>query len=152
MTSTPITLTDRESYKLILRDELDQPGTYFVRIKRPRKGNNKGIPIQHCYNAVSEEQAQKMLQLFWFQNLPIDNWSQLQIKKYCECRHCQEGHIPVGGGIHIVTREMALDACEPEMEGMQWEQEPEWHMCGCCEGDWEHCNRCYEEERSKHNG
>lgn len=82
MTSIPTTPTNRESYKLIIRDNSGRPGTYFVRIKRPRKGNYKGIPIQYCYNNVSEEQAQKMLQLFWFNNLPIDNWSTLVVKKY----------------------------------------------------------------------
>jgi len=32
----------------------------------------------------------------------------------------------VGGGVHYVTHDMALDACAPEMEGMRIDEEPDW--------------------------
>lgn len=35
---------------------------------------------------------------------------------------------PYGGGIHYVSHDMALDACEPEMEGMMIEEEPQWQQ------------------------
>lgn len=44
-----------------------------------------------------------------------------QLKHYLH--GCPE---PDGGGVHYVTREMALDACCPEMEGMEIVEEPDW--------------------------
>lgn len=48
------------------------------------------------------------------------------------CPDCQgEGKIPIG--VHYVTRDMALDAGFPEMEGMEYSYE--FAQCEKCEGD-----------------
>ena len=58
---------------------------------------------------------------------------------YCEwCREwvdvqntTERGH-PVMVAVHTqyVTHDMASDACEPEMEGQIYSEEPEWDYCG----------------------
>ena len=35
----------------------------------------------------------------------------------------------VNGGVHYVTHDMALDACEPDMEGMEIEDYEQCEMC-----------------------
>lgn len=49
-----------------------------------------------------------------------------------QCQAC-EGTGRVALGEHFVTREMALDACEPGMEGMS--MGIEWGPCKACSGD-----------------
>ena len=39
-------------------------------------------------------------------------------KEWEDCPNCNNEGGYMTGGIHYVTRDMALDACEPEMEGM----------------------------------
>jgi hypothetical protein len=47
------------------------------------------------------------------------------------CPDCQgEGRIPIGE--HFVTRDMAIDAGEPNMEGMS--MGIEWGTCSRCQG------------------
>ena len=46
------------------------------------------------------------------------------------CEPCS-GTGGIGGGIHIVTREMAMDACDPDAEGMEIEEPgTECEYCG----------------------
>jgi hypothetical protein len=60
-----------------------------------------------------------------------------------ECKHCNQGHIPVGE--NFVTQDMATDAGEPDMVGMSLGIE--WDACDCCGGEgWEDCPNCTEEE------
>lgn len=51
---------------------------------------------------------------------------------FIQCAVC-EGTGRVEAGRHIVTRDMAIDAGEPSMEGMDFG--PEWMACPCCSGD-----------------
>ena len=57
------------------------------------------------------------------------------------CKNCEYGHVLIG--VNYVSHEMALDAGEPAMEGME---EPEWGQCPCCHGNWQDCKNCREEE------
>jgi len=43
-----------------------------------------------------------------------------------------------------ITRDMAMDAGDPSMEGAQWDWGIEWEPapCPCCEGHWEDCPNC----------
>jgi len=47
--------------------------------------------------------------------LPKKEW------EHCPNPDCNNQGEYMTGGIHYVTREMALDACEPSMEGMEIE-------------------------------
>ena len=48
-----------------------------------------------------------------------------------QCSYCEgKGQIPIGE--HFVTHDMALDACEPSMEGMSYGIE--WGTCPECQG------------------
>jgi hypothetical protein len=59
------------------------------------------------------------------------------------CRNCYRGRVPIG--VHYVTREMALDAGMPELEGQIAETETE--QCQCCDGNWQNCERCSSEAK-----
>ena len=53
----------------------------------------------------------------------------MKVTEYCV--DCQgSGQIVIGE--HLITREMALDACEPQMEGMHYGYE--YDMCPNCGG------------------
>ena len=60
------------------------------------------------------------------------------------CLNCDSGNIIIG--IHCVTREMAHDACEPQMEGME---EVEFGQCPCCDGVYQECKHCAESHREE---
>ena len=54
-------------------------------------------------------------------------------KQWEDCPDCPNaGCYPSGGGVEYVTRDMASDACEPEMEGMAMYHEPEQVQCEFC--------------------
>ena len=54
------------------------------------------------------------------------------------CKNCNEGHIPLGE--NFVSHDMALDACDPTLEGQS--MGIEWSGCSCCKDEWQDCPRC----------
>ncbi len=61
------------------------------------------------------------------------------------CKRCQQGQDYVPIGEHFVSREMAIDAGMPDIEGSSMGIEWGWVTCGCCDGDYEFCIICTEE-------
>lgn len=62
-----------------------------------------------------------------------------------KCRKCQEGNVQVDN-IVTVSREMAIDAGDPSLEGAAWDWGPEWVACECCQGEWRDCPTCNAEQ------
>jgi hypothetical protein len=63
----------------------------------------------------------------------------------CQYENCQDGHYPVGyHPAEYVSRDMALDAQDPSLEGSLYhEEEYEWGACPCCDGvNFENCPNC----------
>lgn len=56
------------------------------------------------------------------------------------CKNCEVGQVYAPLGEHFVTRDMAIDAGNPEMEGMSMGVEWGWITCDCCQGDYENCD------------
>jgi len=55
-----------------------------------------------------------------------------------QCNNCLQGQVLLGE--HFVTRDMALDAGQPELEGRSLGVE--WGQCPCCMGVWQECGNC----------
>jgi hypothetical protein len=60
-----------------------------------------------------------------------------------DCPNCNNEGSYMTGGIHYVTRDMALDACEPDMEGMPIDQ-TEHIQCEFC---WRNPNSIFNQKR-----
>ena len=59
-----------------------------------------------------------------------------------ECRECEGGWIWTEIGEHFVTREMAIDAGMPELEGSSMGIEYGWVKCPCCDSEFYNCTKC----------
>lgn len=55
-----------------------------------------------------------------------------------KCENCQEGAVILGE--QLVSRDMAIDAGDPALEGESFGVE--WGQCPCCYGDWQDCKAC----------
>lgn len=64
-----------------------------------------------------------------------------------ECKNCQQGNVLIENTI-TVSREMALDAGDPSLEGAAWDWGAEWVSCECCQGEWQDCPACNAEAQS----
>lgn len=62
-----------------------------------------------------------------------------------KCKNCEDGYILVEiNHVEYVSRDMAYDAGDPQLEGMQIDTgtEYDYDICDCCDGEYENCERC----------
>lgn len=58
-----------------------------------------------------------------------------------KCTNCENGFVPMGMELRV-TRDMAIDAGFPEMEGELIDTTTWSVICPCCHGDYDNCERC----------
>jgi len=61
-----------------------------------------------------------------------------------KCQNCEHGYVVLPKDQYVVSREMAIDCGEPEMEGALVGGIEEQTLCLCCSGRWEDCPNCVE--------